>query len=149
MFDFQGLVLHHPVEFNASAFTVGKGISPAEKGKGTFSDRVGNNELTSGIETAEILAILGMYPVEFELEMIAFNQLPGLLNSCSSCAAFSALVGFCAETERDRIENNNEIKISFFMVLLFSCLIIRKQKLYQTNHVFPSSGRSPVPYRVG
>ena len=50
MFDFQGLVLHHPVEFNASAFTVGKGISPAEKGKGTFSDRVGNNELTSGID---------------------------------------------------------------------------------------------------
>ena len=49
----------------------------------------------------------------------------------------------------DKIENNNEIKISFFMVLLFSCLIIRKQKLYQTNHVFPSSGRSPVPYRVG
>ena len=47
------------------------------------------------------------------------------------------------------IKNNNEIKISFFMVLLFSCLIIRKQKLYQTNHVFPSSGRSPVPYRVG
>ena len=71
MFDFQGLVLHHPVEFNASAFTVGKGISPAEKGKGTFSDRVGNNELTSGIETAEILATLGIYPVEFELEMIA------------------------------------------------------------------------------
>ena len=65
VFDFQGLVLHHPVEFNASAFTVGKGISPAEKGKGTFSDRVGNNELTSGIETAEILAILGIYPVEF------------------------------------------------------------------------------------
>lgn len=62
MFDFQGLVLHHPVEFNASAFTVGKGISPAEKGKGTFSDRVGNNELTSGIETAEILATLGIYP---------------------------------------------------------------------------------------
>ena len=144
MFDFQGLVLHHPVEFNASAFTVGKGISPAEKGKGTFSDRVGNNELTSGIETAEILAILGMYPVEFELEMIAFNQLPGLLKFLFQLRCF-----FCAETERDRIENNNEIKISFFMVLLFSCLIIRKQKLYQTNHVFPSSGRSPVPYRVG
>lgn len=79
MFDFQRLVLHYSVEFNASAFTVGKGISPAEKGKGTFSDRVGNNELTSGIETAEILATLGIYPVESELEMIAFNQLPGLL----------------------------------------------------------------------
>ena len=93
MFDFQGLVLHHPVEFNASAFTVGKGISPAEKGKGTFSDRVGNNELTSGIETAEILAILGIYPVEFELEMIAFNQLPGLLKFLFQLRCFFCLGG--------------------------------------------------------
>ena len=100
VFDFQGLVLHHPVEFNASAFTVGKGISPAEKGKGTFSDRVGNNELTSGIETAEILAILGIYPVEFELEMIAFNQLPGLLKFLFQLRCFFCLGGFlCGNRE--------------------------------------------------